>query len=83
MEFIHDGPLQKESSLLLENLEIFTILKFGILFAKHPRDHLSCLHARTNNIAIFVPAMRAFFWSLDKQYRNKEHEKIQKIQCHH
>lgn len=48
----------------LKDLEIFAILELGILLAEQKAYHLSGLHASTNDIPIFIPAVRAFLWTL-------------------
>jgi hypothetical protein len=49
----------------LEDLEVFTILEFGIFLAKNPRYHLSSFHAGTNDVSIFIPTVRTFLWPLE------------------
>lgn len=56
----------------LKYLEILAVLELGVLLAENPGDRLSCLHGRSDDVSIFIPTVRTFFWPLEKKRARRE-----------
>lgn len=56
---------------ILKDLKVLGVLEFAILLTEQKRYHLTRLHARTNDVSIFIPTVRTFFWPLER-WKRKE-----------
>jgi len=62
----------------LEDLEIFTVFRFRVLLAKHPREHLSGFEACFYEVSVFVPMVVsiATVSSFESDLREDAHQQL-------